>query len=40
VNQPGLLVGPVLVSDAQGMSLLADDDRRMLARLEVEWLRI
>ncbi|WP_242902887.1 hypothetical protein [Actinomadura terrae] len=29
------LVGPAFVLDAQGLSLLADDDRRMTARLEL-----
>lgn len=35
VGQQGSLAGPVLVLDAQGLSLLADDDRRMMARLEL-----
>lgn len=35
VGPSGLLTGPVLVLDAQGLSLLADDDRGMLARLEL-----
>ncbi|MGI8329975.1 hypothetical protein ACRYCC_08405 [Actinomadura scrupuli] len=35
MNQPGLLAGPVLVLDAQALSLLADDDRGMLARLDL-----
>lgn len=29
------LIGPAFVLDAQGLSLLADDDRRMAARLEL-----
>jgi predicted nucleic acid-binding protein len=29
------IVGPVLVLDAQGLSLLADNDRKMMARLEL-----
>jgi len=33
VDRP--LVGPVFVLDAQGLSLLADQDRAMMARLEV-----
>lgn len=33
VDRP--LIGPVFVLDAQGLSLLADQDRGMMARLEV-----
>ncbi len=35
VSHPGTLAGPVFVLDAQGLSLLADHDRRMMARLQV-----
>ncbi|MEW2358150.1 hypothetical protein [Spirillospora sp. NPDC029432] len=35
MTSPTPLVGPAFVLDAQGLSLLADDDRRMAARLEL-----
>ncbi|MFG2246915.1 hypothetical protein [Spirillospora sp. NPDC048823] len=35
VTRPAALIGPAFVLDAQGLSLLADDDRRMTARLEL-----
>lgn len=35
VTRASPLYGPVFVLDAQGLSLLADDDRRMMARLEL-----
>jgi predicted nucleic acid-binding protein len=35
VRYPDTLAGPVFVLDAQGLSLLADDDRRMMARLRL-----
>ncbi|HEU5160590.1 MAG TPA: hypothetical protein VFU43_26570 [Streptosporangiaceae bacterium] len=35
MSSPGSPAGPVFVLDAQGLSLLADDDRRMMARLHL-----
>ena len=35
VDRPHGPTGPVFVLDAQGLSLLADDDRRMMARMEL-----
>lgn len=35
VTGPAAIAGPAFVLDAQGLSLLADDDRRMAARLEL-----
>lgn len=35
VSHPSSPAGPMFVLDAQGLSLLADDDRRMMARLEL-----
>ena len=35
VSHPGALAGPSLVLDAQGLSLLADDDRSMTVLLQV-----
>jgi hypothetical protein len=35
VDRPSPLTGPTLVLDAQGLSLLADQNRPMMARLEV-----
>jgi hypothetical protein len=35
VASPRPLTGPVFVLDAQGLSLLADDNRRMMARLQL-----
>ena len=35
VTSPRPLTGPVIVLDAQGLSLLADDNGRMMARLQL-----
>ncbi|MER7009099.1 hypothetical protein ABT297_39485 [Dactylosporangium sp. NPDC000555] len=35
VKRSGLLLGPALVLDAQGLSLLADDDRRITMLLDL-----
>jgi hypothetical protein len=35
VSDSAPLIGPAFVLDAQGLSLLADDDRRMAVRLEL-----
>jgi predicted nucleic acid-binding protein len=35
VNHLGTPAGPIFVLDAQGLSLLVDDDRRMMARLQL-----
>jgi hypothetical protein len=35
MTRPTPLIGPAFVLDAQGLSMLADDDRRMTARLEL-----
>jgi hypothetical protein len=35
MSHPGAPAGPAFVLDAQGLSLLADDDRRMMARLQL-----